>query len=130
MSCIQNAGMHACAGTQSRSTLCDPMDWEPPVSSVHGISKAKILEWVAISFSRGSFQPRIEPESLASPAWAAGFFTTRATACMHAKSQQVLAQYWLLNTRENPWPISFPSLTNVTDIHHPWWEAAAGIPRS
>ena len=35
-------------------TLCDPMDCSPPGSSVYGISQARILEWVAISFSRGS----------------------------------------------------------------------------
>ena len=39
-------------------TLCDPMDCSPPGSSVHGILQARILEWVAISFSRGSSQPR------------------------------------------------------------------------
>ena len=38
--------------------LCDPVDCSPPGSSVHGILQARILEWVAISFSRGSFQPR------------------------------------------------------------------------
>ena len=40
--------------TQSCPTLCDPMDCSPPGSSVHGILQARILEWVAISFSRGS----------------------------------------------------------------------------
>ena len=35
-------------------TLCDPMDNSPPDSSVHGILQARILEWVAISSSRGS----------------------------------------------------------------------------
>ena len=35
-------------------TLCDPMDCSPPNSSVHGILQVKILEWLAISFSRGS----------------------------------------------------------------------------
>ena len=39
-------------------TLCDPMDCSLPASSVHGISQARILEWVAISFSRGSSRPR------------------------------------------------------------------------
>ena len=39
-------------------TLCNPMDCSPPGSSVHGISQARILEWVAISFSRGSSQSR------------------------------------------------------------------------
>ena len=43
---------------QSILTLCDPMDCGPPGSSVHGILQARILEWVAISFSRGSSQPR------------------------------------------------------------------------
>ena len=44
--------------TQSCPTLCDPMDCSPPGSSVHGISQARIQEWVAISFSRGSSQPK------------------------------------------------------------------------
>ena len=39
---------------QSCLTLCDPMDCSLPGSSVHGIFQAKVLEWVAISFSRGS----------------------------------------------------------------------------
>ena len=40
--------------TKSSLTLCDPMDCSLPGSSVQGISQARILEWVAISFSRGS----------------------------------------------------------------------------
>ena len=43
---------------QSCPTLCDPMDCSLPGSSIHGILQARILEWVAISFSRGSSQPR------------------------------------------------------------------------
>ena len=43
---------------QSRPTLWDPMDYSPSGSSVHEISQARILEWVAIPFSRESFQPR------------------------------------------------------------------------
>ena len=39
-------------------TLCDPVDCGPPGSSIHGILQARILEWVAISFSRGSSRPR------------------------------------------------------------------------
>ena len=39
-------------------TLCDPKDCIPPGSSVHGILQARILEWVAMSFSRGSSQLR------------------------------------------------------------------------
>ena len=44
--------------TQSCPTLCDAVDCRLPDSSVHGILKARVLEWVAISFSRGSSQPR------------------------------------------------------------------------
>ena len=43
---------------QSCLTLCELMDYGPPGSSVHGILQARILKWVAISFSRGSSQPR------------------------------------------------------------------------
>ena len=57
---IQNqpdwCGMHACSCSvgQSCLTLCDPMDCSPPGSSVHEIFQARRLEWVAISYSRGS----------------------------------------------------------------------------
>ena len=44
--------------TQLCLTLCDPMDCSLSGSSVHRILQARILEWVAISFSRGSSQPR------------------------------------------------------------------------
>ena len=50
-----------CVGAQSlRSclTLCDPMDYRPPGSSVHGILQARILEWVVMPSSRESSQPR------------------------------------------------------------------------
>ena len=43
---------------QSCLTLCDPVDCSPPCSSVHGIFQARVLEWVAISFSTGSSRPR------------------------------------------------------------------------
>ena len=42
---------------QSCPTLCDPMDYSSPGSSVYGILQARILEWVAIPFSRGSSWP-------------------------------------------------------------------------
>ena len=44
--------------TQSCPTLWDPMDCSQPDCSVHGILQARILQWVAIPFSRGSSQPR------------------------------------------------------------------------
>ena len=45
--------MHA-ESVQSCLTLCNPMDYSLPGSSVHGISQARILEWVALPSSRGS----------------------------------------------------------------------------
>ena len=47
-----------CVVAQSCPALWDPMDCSPPGSSVHGILQARILEWVVISFPRGSSQPR------------------------------------------------------------------------
>ena len=48
------AAAAAAKSLQSCPTLCDPIDSSPLGSSVHGISQAKILEWVVISYSRGS----------------------------------------------------------------------------
>ena len=48
---------------QSCPTLCDPMDCSLPGSSLHGILQARVLEWVAISFSRGLPDLGIEPGS-------------------------------------------------------------------
>ena len=47
-----------CSVTQSCLTLWDPVGCSPPVSSVHGILQPSILEWVSISYSRGSSPPR------------------------------------------------------------------------
>ena len=44
--------------TQLCLTLCDPMDYSLPGSSVHASFQARILDWATISFSRGSSQPR------------------------------------------------------------------------
>ena len=43
---------------QSCPTLCSPIDYSPPGSSDHGTLQARILKWVATSYSRGSYQPR------------------------------------------------------------------------
>ena len=57
-------------------TLCDPVDWSLPGCSVHGISQARILEWVAIFLSRGSSQPRDQTQVSCT---AGGFFTVWAS---------------------------------------------------
>ena len=58
------------------SNSCDTMDFSPPGSSVHGILQARILEWVAFRFSRGSSQPTDQTQVSHT---ASGFFTVWAT---------------------------------------------------
>ena len=65
-----------CLPVLSCVRLCDPMDCSPPGFSVHGIFQARIVVWVAISYSRESSWPRDWTESLASSALAGSFFTT------------------------------------------------------
>ena len=57
---------------QSCPPLCNRVDWSPPGSSVYGTLQARILEWVAISFSRATFQPR---DRTCVSCLAGGFFT-------------------------------------------------------
>ena len=59
---------------QSCLTLCDPMDY-----TVHGILQARIPEWVAVPFSRGSSQPR---DQIQVSLIAGGFFTVSATRAL------------------------------------------------
>ena len=63
---------------QSCPTLFDPMDRSPPGSSVHGILQASILEWIAISSSKGSSWPRDQTHTSCISCIAGGFFTPRA----------------------------------------------------
>ena len=64
-------------------TLCNPMDYSLPGSSVHGILQARILECVAISFSRDLTNPGMDPMSPASPALAGRSFTTEPPGKLH-----------------------------------------------
>ena len=73
-------------GTQACPTLCDLMHCSPPGDSVHGILQARILEWVAIPFSRKSSQPRDQTQF----SWIVGRFfidqATREVPCLPACS--------------------------------------------
>ena len=73
-------------------SLCNPMDCSPPGSSVHGLSQARILEGVAIPFSRGFSRPRVQ-----TPVYciAGRFFTVLAT---REAQQRVYCQVkrWLI----------------------------------
>ena len=63
---------------QSCLTLCDPVDWSPPGSSVHGILQARMWSGLACPSPGDLPDPGIEPEVLRSPVLAGGFFTTSA----------------------------------------------------
>ena len=63
-------GAHLCP------TLCDPMDYSPPGSSVHGILQARKLEWIASPFSRGSSRPRDQTHISCVSCIAGRFFNT------------------------------------------------------
>ena len=85
--------------TKSCLTLCDPMDYNPPGSFVHEISQARMLEWVAISSSRGSSLPRdwtrsstLQADSLPSepPGKPSAFFL------LHYKQMVVLPNHYKL----------------------------------
>ena len=67
--------MHA----MSRLTLCDPMDYGPSGSPVHGILQRRILEWLLFPSLGDLHDPGIEPTSLTSLALAGVFFTTSTT---------------------------------------------------
>ena len=75
--------MHVCLVAWLCLTLCDPMNCGPPGSSVHGILQARILEWLAMPSSRGSFQPRDQTQV---SCIAEGFFTIWGTREPH--------EYW------------------------------------
>ena len=66
--------------TQSCPTLCDPMDCSLPGSSLHGILQARVLEWGAISFSRGSSRPRDRTRVSRTPGRRFNLWATRALA--------------------------------------------------
>ena len=79
---------HRCLVVQLCLTLCDSMDCNPPGSSVHGILQVRILEWIAISVSRGSSHSGIEPMS---PALAGGV-QQKQTLIYRMDKQKVLLQ--------------------------------------
>ena len=66
--CVKLCVCYCCLVTKSCLTFLWPRDYSPPGFSVHGISQARILARIAISFSRGSSWPGIKP---ASPGWQA-----------------------------------------------------------
>ena len=88
-------------------TLCNPKHCSLPGFSVHGISQARILEWIAIPFSRGSCQPRDQTQVSCIPR---NFFTIWVT-----RSHITFEQLSLHSLFQLSWPafhFSWPSLDN------------------
>ena len=81
---------------QSCPTRCDTMDYSPPGSSVHEISQARILEGVAMPFSRGSSQPRDWTQVSCT---AGRFFTVWATRKALVQGGNLKTQYESQNER-------------------------------
>ena len=100
-----------CARAQSRPTLRDRLDCNPPGSSVHGILQARMLEFVAIFYSRGSSPP--QGSNLSRPALAGGFFTTAPPGKpQKAALRTTKSDHWSpFCIRANFYPCSSPPLT-------------------
>ena len=73
--------------TQSCPILCDPINCSLPGSSIRGILLARILEWVAISFSRGSSWPRDQTHISCIPCWQADSLPPALPGFYHWKSK-------------------------------------------
>ena len=86
---------------QSCPTLCDPMDCNSPGSSVRGLLQARILEWVAISSSRGSSGPRDQ---------------TCLLRLLHCRQIALLLKYWGSKL------VSLKNLRKTECGHHYPWE--------
>ena len=86
--------------TQSCPTLCNLMDCSLPDSSVHGILQARILEWLAVPFSRGSSQSRDQTQVSCT---AGGFFTIWATREAHSNKENVMSRIGLWANKDAEW---------------------------
>ena len=85
-----------CSVTQSCPTLWDPNDCSPPGSSVHGLLQARILEWVAMSYSRGSSRPKD--------------WTHVSCICSHQRKINIIPHF----IKEETSPVSSNSLSTIT----------------
>ena len=87
------------------SNSCDPVDWSTPGSSVHGIFQARILEWIAISFSRGSSRPRNQTQVSCIAGrcdlWGPPKFQTGLIECGHVGS----TPWWMTESHINTKPL-------------------------
>ena len=93
---------HVCLVTQLCLTLWDFMDYILPGSSVHGILQARILEWVTMPSSRGSFQPKDQTQGLLHCRWILYHLSHQGssyiyiyTECIYLKLKSIWTSYIL-----------------------------------
>ena len=116
------SNMCSCSVTKSCLALCNPMDCTLPGFSVHGISQARIPEWVAISFSRLIFLTQaLNPMS---SALAGGFFTTKPPGKPNVWWSEVkwLSHVWLFAT---PWTAAYQAPPSMGFSRQEYW---SGLP--
>ena len=104
-----------CSVAQLCPTLYNPLDCSPPGSSVHGISQARILEWVSISFSRESSQPRDWTSVFCVSCIAGRFFT-----CWAIREDQKSGYLWKFKAT-NEWSLN-PNGKTPPPLHLPMLE--------
>ena len=90
------------------SDFCDPIDCSLPGSSVHGIFQARILEWVAMSISRGSSQPRAQ-----TPIFCIGRQILYHCATWEAHRELICPVYFSLEVVILLWCIHYPDVAAV-----------------
>ena len=104
--------------------FCNPMDYSPSSSSVHGISQAGIPEWVAISSSRGSSRPR---DQTCVSCLADGFFTAESPG---KPRMQLKVAKWLVsvNVQANLKILSHAKTEEWTDEIYKHWKRLSPLP--
>ena len=103
-----------CSDTQSWPALCDRTACSPPGSSVHGIFQARILEWVAISFSIDFFP--------------GGFFPGSSLVAQRLKHLPAMQETWLQSLGwENPLEKEMATHSSILAWRIPWTEEPGGL---
>ena len=108
-----------CVCSQSYSTLCSPMACHTPGSSVHGIFQARIGEWVATSYSRGSSQPRDWTHVSCISCIASWLFTTVPSGFPHRFTHAFIFKKLSDNSHFWSWWF-FKVFFTQYSLHHIW----------
>ena len=105
-----------CAQSLSHVWLCGAVDYSLPGSSVHGIIQATILEWVVISFSRGSFWPRDQTQVSCTTG---GFFTIWATREAVLENSSLTKSWWFHADSKGTQPYIYMYMKAVSIVQDP-----------